>query len=761
MALHKTTAPRIWGMSHERWQHIRSLLMQQGTIEPANPGRKPQDGVLVVEDPYYILATAPPADELTRVLKQGETFAVFDHFGDVKPVGMHEEGVYHEGTRFLSCLLLRLGSDRPLILNSNVKRDNALLTVDLTNPDISTEGGIIPHGTVHLFRCKFLWQGCCYERLRLRNHGLTRVEISFTLQFQADFADIFEVRGTKRLRRGQFLEPVLNPESVVLGYRGLDGLVRRTRIQFAPPPRKLTASEAYFEVSLQPQEEATFFATIVFESGGSGAAALSYEEAATRAEVRLKEARAQACDVYTSNEQFNDWVNRSLSDLHLMITDTPDGPYPYAGVPWFSTPFGRDGIITALECLWLDPSMARGVLALLARTQAQELIPEQDAEPGKILHESRKGEMAALGEIPFGRYYGSVDATPLFVLLAGAYHERTGDRAFLESIWPNVERALEWIDTHGDPDGDGFVEYCRHSPKGLVHQGWKDSHDAVFHADGTLAEGPIALCEVQGYVYAAKLYAAMLASVLGQSGRAVKLRAEAEALRERFEQAFWCEDLATYALALDGKKRPCRVRTSNAGQCLFSGIVSPERAPRLARTLMSEDSFSGWGVRTVASGEVRYNPMSYHNGSIWPHDNALIAFGLARYRLRAEVLRILTGMFDASLFVDLHRMPELFCGFPQRPGEGPTLYPVACAPQAWAAAGVFLLLQSCLGLHIDGVQRRISFCYPVLPAFLRRIRIGNLRVGGAVVDLRLERHRADVSINVLRREGDVEIAVVK
>jgi glycogen debranching enzyme len=735
--------------------------MQQGTIQPANPSRKPQDGVLVVEDPYYILATSPPADELTRVLKQGETFAVFDHFGDVKPVGMQEEGIYHEGTRFLSCLVLRLGPDRPLILSSHVKRDNALLTVDLTNPDIPAGGGVIPHGTVHLFRAKFLWQGCCYERLRLRNHGLTKVALSFSLQFEADFADIFEIRGTKRSRRGEFLEPALDEERVVLAYRGLDGLVRRTRIQFAPPPQKLTASEAQFELTLEPQKEATFFVTIVFDTGGPGATLPPYEQAASQAASSLKEARAQACDIYTSNEQFNEWVNRSLSDLQLMITGTPDGPYPYAGVPWFSTPFGRDGIITALECLWLDPSIARGVLSFLARTQATELIPEQDAEPGKILHETRKGEMAALGEIPFGRYYGSVDATPLFVLLAGAYHERTGDRAFLESIWPNLERALHWIDTYGDPDGDGFVEYFRRSPKGLVHQGWKDSHDAVFHADGTLAEGPVALCEVQGYVYAAKRSAAEVACVLGYNDRAAHLRAEAEVLQQRFEQVFWCDDLGTYALALDGNKRPCRVRTSNAGQCLFSGIVSPERARKVARTLMSEDSFSGWGVRTVACHEVRYNPMSYHNGSVWPHDNALIAFGLARYRLSADVVRILTGMFDASLFVDLQRMPELFCGFPQRPGEGPTLYPVACAPQAWAAAAVFLLLQSCLGLRIDGVHRRISFCYPVLPGFLKRIRIRNLRVSDAVVDLRLERHRTDVAINVLRREGEVEIVVVK
>jgi glycogen debranching enzyme len=735
--------------------------MKQGTLQPADLNHKPHDGVLVVEDPFYIVATAPPVDEQSRVLKHGETFAVFDQFGDVRSVGMHEEGIYHEGTRFVSGWKLRLCADRPLILSSNVKRDNALLTVDLTNLDISTEAGVIPRGTVHLVRSKFLWQNCCYERLRVRNHGLTSVKLTFSLQFRADFADIFEVRGTKRTRRGEVLPTVVERDKLVLGYQGLDGVTRRTQIQFAPQPHALTADEAQFELSLRPQEEETFFVTVAFQTGASGSNPVSYDQATTQASARLEEARAQPSDIYTSNEQFNDWINRSFSDLHLMMTDMPGGPYPYAGVPWFSTAFGRDGIITALECMWVDPSIARGVLNFLAATQATELIPERDAEPGKILHEARGGEMAALGEIPFGRYYGSVDSTPLFVLLAGAYYERTGDRALIENIWPNLERALRWIDTYGDPDGDGFVEYCRHSRNGLVQQGWKDSHDSVFHSDATLADGPIALCEVQGYVFAAKLAAANLATLLNRPDQAARLRSQAETLRNRFEEAFWCDELSTYALALDGKKRPCRVRTSNAGHCLFTGIASPERARRVAQTLMREESFSGWGVRTVAGTEARYNPMSYHNGSVWPHDNALIAAGFARYHLNREVVRILTGMFDTSLFVDLHRMPELICGFPRRADEAPTLYPVACAPQSWAAAGLFLLLQSCLGLHIDAVQRRISFNYPVLPEFLGRIRIGNLRLGDAAVDLQLERHGSDVGLNVLRREGDVEIVVVK
>lgn len=409
----------------------------------------------------------------------------------------------------------------------------------------------------------------------------------------------------------------------------------------------------------------------------------------------------------------------------------------------------------------MRPDLAKGVLAYLAATQATEIIPDQDAEPGKILHEIRNGEMATLKEMPFGRYYGSVDATPLFVALAGAYYERTGDIGFIEDIWPNVCAALQWMSSFGDKDGDGFLEYERSSADGLIHQGWKDADDAVFHRDGSHVQGAIAMCEVQGYAYAAYRAAATLAEVLEHSTEAAGFVEQAESLRMRFDEAFWCEEISSYAIALDGKKKRCCVVTSNAGQCLFTGIALPERAARVAKTLLSEESYSGWGIRTVSSAESRFNPMAYHNGSVWPHDNALIAYGMAKYGLAKQVNRVFKGVFEAAMYFDLHRMPELFCGFAQEIGEGPVLYPVACAPQAWSAASVFMLFQACLGIQVDGIKGQVVLSRPTLPDFLSELRIMNLRVGGASIDFDVTRQGEDVSVAVRGNKNNIAVVLMK
>lgn len=719
------------------------------------------DDVINVHEQFYILATSAFSRDQSRVLKHGKTFGVFDRYGDIEGVGLPEQGLFHEGTRFLSAWALRTEQGRPLLLSSAVRKDNSLLTVDLSNLDIHENGEVaVPRGSLHIARARFLWRATCYEQLRVSNYSLVALEFPLSLRFQADFADIFEVRGTKRERRGRRLPDVVEAGAVTLAYEGLDGVVRKTRIRCWPEPSHVSASEMRLKIVLPPGGQATFLLSAACEIGDLLQKTWSHGDALIQVEKELSLLKSPSAEIYSSNAEFNDWLNQSLADLSMMMAGNPEGGYPYAGVPWFNTVFGRDGIITALECLWMDPSPAKGVLAYLASTQAREHNAEADAQPGKIVHETRRGEMAALGEVPFGCYYGSVDATPLFILLAGAYFERTADRAFIESIWPSIRLALDWIDMYGDADGDGFVEYVCRSHRGLVHQGWKDSKDSVFHADGTLADGPIALCEVQGYVYAAKLYAAKLAFALGQREQADSLRRQAAELQQNFEQAFWCEELSMYALALDGSKQPCRVRTSNAGHALFAGIASPEHARLTAQTLLSEDFFSGWGIRTLANDQVRYNPMSYHNGSVWPHDNALMASGLARYESKECACKVFDALFEASTFLELHRLPELFCGFNRRHGEGPTLYPVACSPQSWSAASAFCLLGSSLGISIDAARRQVISRQPVLPESIRQLRLRNLRVGDASVDLSFERLEHRVDLRILQKRGDLQIHAV-
>ena len=544
----------------------------------------------------------------------------------------------------------------------------------------------------------------------------------------------------------------------MLRYRGLDGIERCTRVQSSRTPDRAGDGSLFFRVALEPHACAEMEITVACELDGRSVSSVRYGDAV---EARRHEAFAGQATVISSNYGFNRWMQRSSADLRMMMTDTVHGRYPYAGIPWFSTPFGRDGLITAMELLWAAPDVARGVLAFLAETQAVALDDAKDAQPGKIVHEMRDGEMAALGEVPFGRYYGSADATPLFVMLAHAYFERTADLAFIDTIWPHLLAALDWMDRYGDIDGDGFIEYARRSEAGLTQQGWKDAWDSVFHEDGSLAAAPIALCEIQGYAFAAWSGAARLAAARGDMTQAERWRARAARLQDDFDRTFWLDDLGTYALALDADKRPCRVRTSNPGHCLFAGIARPERARRIADTLMADASFGGWGIRTVASGAGRYNPMSYHNGSVWPHDNAIAAAGLARYGLTGMALRIFRAMFDLSQAVDLQRMPELICGFHRRTGDAPTLYPVACAPQAWAAGAVYLLLQACLGLRVDAVERRVELAHAVLPEEIDWLQMRNLSAGDAEVDLLLTRHAQDVGVTVMRRQGELQVAVTK
>ncbi len=711
---------------------------------------------------FYIPAITSLQERRLRALKHGNTFALFNHYGDIVPFRGAPDGIYHQDTRYLSHLELRLNGQWPLLLSSTVHDDNAVLAVDLTNPDLFVDNELtLPRDMLHLQRLKFIWQGACHERIVVRNYDARPHSVALTLRFAADFADIFEVRGHVRPQRGETVRLRLADHVIAARYAGLDGVTRVMALRLTPSPTRLDTSTALYELTLLPGQQTKIFLLIECTAGSLPAANSRATFAASMHAARraLKQSTARAARISSSNSQFNQLLSRSLSDLYMLLSDTEHGPFPYAGIPWFSTAFGRDSLWTALFSLWLDPAIAKGVLRYLAATQATTRDPDRDAEPGKILHETRSGEMARLGEVPFERYYGSVDATPLFIVVAAAYADRTGDIETVRAIWPNIEAALAWIDGYGDADGDGFVEYNRHSETGLVNQGWKDSHDSVFHEDGRLAPGPIALCEVQAYVYAAKCGAATIARRLDRVQTAELLESQADVLRQRFEAAFWCEDLSTYALALDGAKQPCRVLSSNAGHALFGGIAAPDRARRLAAGLMDRDFFAGWGIRTLAAGQPRFNPMSYHNGSIWPHDNAIIALGFDRYGHKDAAVRILTAMFDASNYIDLRRLPELFCGFARQIRTGPTFYPVACSPQAWATATPFALLQAVLGLRLDHQRGEICFQQPELPDFLRELRIEAVHLAGRVADLHVARYGRDVAIDVPNRSPDLRVVV--
>ncbi len=711
------------------------------------------------EAPFYIPATQT-VTRPRRTLKYGDTFIVTDSHGDIGASIGDPDGLFHTDTRFLSRLELLLNGEQPLLLGSNVRDDNTMLSVDLTNPDFYDGDHItLEKDIVHIARTIFLWRGTAYQRLALRNHGDRSIALELSLHFDSDFADLFEVRGIERERRGACACKVVAPDQVLLSYQGLDGVPRRTRLIFDPAPSKLAATAAYYHIELAPHEAKPIFLAVACNEPGVQRP-VPFLRGLLAAHRELRTSVRGMTTVETSNDLFNEVLCRSAADLCMLMTDTPQGRYPYAGIPWYSTTFGRDGLITALQMLWCDPRIARGVLRRLAEFQAKVSDPLSDAEPGKILHEMRAGEMAALGEVPFGLYYGSVDSTPLFVLLAGLYFERTGDEATLIELWPSIEAALHWIDHVGDADHDGFIEYYRKTDKGLANQGWKDSHDAIFHADGRCAEGPIALAEVQGYVFAAKQVAARCARRFGRDQLANRLEADASRLAERFEAAFWCPELQSYAIALDGAKAPCRVRTSNAGQVLFTGIARPDRAELVADGLLSPRLFSGWGIRTVARGEARYNPMSYHNGSVWPHDNALIALGFARYGFKRSVGQVMKGLFEAATYMDLRRLPELFCGFQRERRRGPTLYPVACAPQAWASATPFSLIDAALGLEFRPQTSEIHLRNPQLPAFLDEVILRNLQVGESSIDLKVRRHADDVSLEVLQARGKIQASVI-
>ena len=668
-------------------------------------------------------------------LKDGDTFLLADALGDIQA---GDDGLFSSDTRILSRFEMRIASKRPSLLGAAIAQDNTLFTSHLTNMLLPAPGeGTIPQGVIHVERTRFLCDGRLSERLRFTNYSGRHAALPLGFSFLADFADIFEVQGRRRAQRGTPQEPEVHDRGVRLGYMGLDRRLRTTEISFSETPASISAQEAHFVLELPPTPVFELYLEIgapVDATPSPARFSAARESLARSMGVRLRE----GASVTTSGRLFNEWLERSRSDLALLTTTLPTGPYPYAGIPWFATQFGRDAIITSLQTLWINPTLAAGVLRFLAMTQSHEVSAFRDAEPGKIMHEMRRGEMAVLHEVPFRQYYGGVDTTPLFVVLAGAYEERTGDTKLVDEIWQNLLAATSWIEQRLERSASGFLDYERAADSGLENQGWKDSHDSIFHADGRLPSGPVAVVEVQGYAWAALMAMAALADARGMQERAAAWRARGTALAEAIEQRFWIPELGFYALALDGENELCRVRASNVGHLLYFGFPSAERAALISDQLLSEDFCTGWGIRTLAQGEARYNPMSYHNGSIWPHDAALCIAGIARYSGPKRVIPLITEIFEAANHFAM-RLPELYCGFRRIAGQGPTPYPVACQPQAWASGALFMLLQAALGIRIDGRRKEIRIAAPDLPIGIESLKIRDLQIAEERLGLRFRR----------------------
>ncbi|MEX1033572.1 MAG: glycogen debranching N-terminal domain-containing protein [Cellvibrionaceae bacterium] len=741
-----------------------NLYRQLLDRKPAVAGSSARDNsAMVIEPADETGSSSSLADSESRMpyklfaLKHRDTFAVADSFGNILGNG---DGMFRDDTRVLSEFRLVVG-DRPLaLLSATISQDNVFFTTHVTNRPLPPLGGrSIPEGVIHLKRSRFLWDECLYERIQLVNYGSHDVSAPIKIHFGADFQDMFEVRGRKRPARGKLLAPGRGDHCVRLCYRGLDDVVRGSVIAFSEQPCQLRNDQAEFVLSLPCNTCVELYMEVGPDRNHSGAAAkpdrARFRQAAAHARRSMRR-RGHGGGVLHSGERvFNSWLEHSRSDLALLTTELETGPYPYAGIPWFSTPFGRDAVITAMQMLWFDPTIARGVLAYLARNQAQETSSFRDSAPGKIMHETRKGEMNALKEIPFGLYYGGVDTTPLFVMLAGAYTERTGDLAFIDTIWPALEAAMAWIE-QANATGDGFLDYASGEASGLRNQGWKDSEDSIFHADGNFPPSPIALVEVQGYKFAALLSMAALCKRRRDYETSGQWKKKAETMRDAVEKAFWMDDKCFYALALDANRNPCRVRSSNAGHLLFTGLPTAERAAKVTQQLLSSVFDCGWGIRTLATDETRYNPMSYHNGSVWPHDTAICAAGMARYGNRAAAAHILSELFDAAVHFGM-RLPELFCGFQRFPGETPIAYPVACLPQAWASGSVFMTLQACLGLSVNGWKNEIQIHQPQLPHGINHLTVRKLPVGDTRVDLTFQRVRERVTVFTEQKGPEVRV----
>ena len=694
------------------------------------------------------------------VIKNGNLFFLSEPDGTLPLAPGHGFGLYYHDCRFLNGYELRICGKKPEVLVRNADR-GFMATLGLSNPDVNLNGKPLAKHSVEIRweRIASAEDLALVDTLLLQN--LTSESISFSLefQFQTAFEDIFAIRGLFQGKHGVRHPPVWENSVLCFRYDGADEIEREIAIEFSPLPDGMLRNIASYQVELGPRGSQQVRVSLNVSTSEPRKRA-ARRPTGIKLEESLERAgswREQATRVHTNSLLLSRVMDRSLSDLR-MLRCTLDGGASYfaAGVPWFVALFGRDSIITALQTLAYDLSIAEHTIRLLAKYQGKELNPEREEEPGKILHELRVGEMAHLGEIPHTPYYGTVDATPLWLVLVGKHAAWSGDTRLFDELRPQIEAALNWIEQYGNADGDGYVKYDCKIEKGLANQGWKDSGDGIVNADGSLAEPPIALVEVQGYVYQAKIEMAALFRRVGEEKRASALEEQAERLRGRFDRDFWVDD-GYYALALQQDNRQAAVLSSNAGHALWSGIAQPERARKVAERLLSDEMFNGWGVRTLTSAALRYNPLGYHLGTVWPHDNSLIAAGFKRYGLEQEALKIMSGLIEAAVHFQSYRLPELFGGFAQQDYGIPVSYPVACQPQAWSAGAVPYLLTAVLGLEGDGFESRLRIVRPMLPENVNELEVHGLRVGQGSVDLRFTRSGDHVAAKIQQMKGKMEV----
>src|SRR5438477_5245319 len=702
------------------------------------------------------IALGPPVLSINH----GATFMVTDLGGEIQ--ADTDQGVFADDTRFVSYYAIFANGLSWQRLNS-AATSYYEARVYLMNDVVPTEDGDIPEGALSLVIDRTVSDGI-HEDLDVANHSLVPVRFNLEIALRSDFADLFEVKREHLVRRGRIITR-WHPWRAELetAYANRDfrrRLVYRLLNSGSPP--SYANGRVTFELDLAPGATWHTCCHYLLDRGDAvRAPRRGCQHDGVASEDALQDRwLSGATKVTSTNEDVYRVYRRSVDDMGaLRLYDHDFGPdlwIPAAGVPWYVALFGRDALIASLQNAIVQPALARGALKKLAELQATERDDRRDAEPGKIPHEVRSGELAHFHLIPHTPYYGTADATPLYLIALHEAWKWLGDDSLLREHRETALRCLEWIDRSGDLDGDGFQEYRTRSPQGYENMGWKDAVDAVVYPDGSQVKQPKALCELQGYVFDAWLRMAEVFAALGEPERAGELRRKAAALRARFEAAFWCEEIGCYAFALDPDKRPVQTVASNAGHCLWSGIASPEHAARVVRRFFEPDMWSGWGIRTLSSRHPAYNPFSYQRGSVWPHDNGIIALGFKRYGFVAEAARIARDISEAASFFMSHRLPELYAGVERTPGAFPVQYLGANVPQAWAAGSAFHLIQAILGLRADA-SNRTMFVDPELPHWLPDVALRGLQVGEARLDLRVwregERTRWDASVH----EGSLDV----